>query len=336
MMTYNIDHTEFASEDQMMISFKYAKRAFRKFLAVGVIILLATLLIAQASFAAKQRTFPSAEEAVQAFITAQTNNDSKELVAIFGPSASKLIFSGDEVSDKERREGFLKLYGEQNRLVPKNGDMILQVGPEDYPFPIPLVKKGGTWYFDTAKGQEEILNRRIGSNELSTIQAMLAIVDAQREYAQQDHDGDGLLAYAAKIASDPGEKNGLYWETKQGEEPSPLGELMVKARAEGYRKGKAGKPVPYHGYYFRILSKQGKNAEGGAFDYFEKGRMIGGFAVVAYPATYGNSGVMTFIVNHDGVVYQKNLGPRTAKIAMAMKAFDPGPGWEKVDVGGTK
>lgn len=320
----------------MMIPFKYAKRAFRKFLTVGVIFLLATVSIAKTSLAAKQRTFPSAEEAVQAFIAAQTNNDNKELLAIFGPSASKLIFSGDEVSDKERREGFLKLYGERNSLVPKNGDMILQVGLEDYPFPIPLVKKGDAWYFDTAKGEEEILNRRIGANELSTIQTMLAIVDAQREYAMQDHDGDGLPTYAAKFASDPGKKNGLYWETKPGEDPSPLGELMVKARAEGYRKGKAGKPVPYHGYYFRILSKQGKNAEGGGFDYFEKGRMIGGFAVVAYPATYGNSGVMTFIVNHDGVVYQKNLGPRTAKIAMAMKEFDPGPGWKRVDAGGTK
>lgn len=319
-----------------MNSFKHMKRTLGKFLAVGVMTLFTTLLIARASLAAEQKTFPTAEEAVQAFIAAETNNDNKELLAIFGPSASKLIFSGDEVSDKERREGFLKLYGEQHRLVAKNGALILQVGPEDYPFPIPLVKKGDAWYFDTAKGAEEILNRRIGANELSTIQTMLAIVDAQREYAMQDHDGDGLLAYAAKFASDPGKKNGLYWETKPGEEPSPLGEMVVKARSEGYRKGKTGKPVPYHGYYFRILTKQGKNAEGGAFDYFEKGRMIGGFAVVAYPAKYGNSGVMTFIVNHDGVVFQKNLGPRTAKTAMAMKVFDPGPGWKKVDAGPSK
>jgi len=336
MMTFKIYHTEFALEDEMMISFKHMKRTLGKFLAVAVITLLATLSMAKTSLAAKQKTFPSAEEAVQAFIAAQTNKDNKELVAIFGPTANKLLFSGDAISDNERREGFLKLYRERNSLVAKHGDMILHVGPEEYPFPIPLVKKGNAWYFDTAKGQEEILNRRIGANELSTIQAMLAIVDAQREYALQDHDGDGLLTYAAKFASDPGKKNGLYWETKPGEEPSPLGEMVVKARAEGYRKGKAGKPVPYHGYYFRILTQQGKNAEGGAFDYFEKGRMIGGFAVVAYPATYGNSGVMTFIVNHDGVVYQKNLGPRTAKTAMAMKAFDPGPGWKKVDAGGTK
>jgi len=318
-----------------MNSFEHMKKTLGKFLAVAVITLLA-LSVARTSLAAKQKTFSTAEEAVQAFIAAETNNDNKELLAIFGPSASKLIFSGDEVSDRERREVFLKLYGEQNRLVPKNGAMILQVGPEDYPFPIPLVKKGDAWYFDTAKGAEEILNRRIGANELSTIQTMLAIVDAQREYAMQDHDGDGLLTYAARFASDPGKKNGLYWETKPGEEPSPLGEMVVKARSEGYRKGKAGKPVPYHGYYFRILTQQGKNAEGGAFDYFEKGRMIGGFAVVAYPAKYGNSGVMTFIVNHDGVVFQKNLGPRTAKTAMAMKVFDPGPGWKKVDDAGTK
>jgi len=318
----------------MMISLKCAKRRIRQFMILGFTVLVVTLMLAQTSLAARQKTFPSAEEAVQAFIAAETSNDNKALLAIFGPEANKLIFSGDPISDKERRTDFLKLYGERNSLVARNGDMILQIGPDDYPFPIPLVKKGNAWYFDTAKGQEEILNRRIGANELYTIQVMLAIVDAQREYAQQKHDGDGLLTYAAKFASEPGKKNGLYWETKPGEKASPLGELVVKARAEGYRKGNAGKPVPYHGYYFRILTRQGKNAEGGAFDYFEKGRMIGGFAVVAYPAKYGNSGVMTFIVNHDGVVYQKNLGLRTAKIAVAMKAFDPGPGWQKVE--GTK
>jgi hypothetical protein len=162
---------------------------------------------------------------------------------------------------------------------------------------------------------------------------MLAIVDAQREYAMQDHDGDGLLAYAEKFASDPGKKNGLYWKTIEGEKPSPLGELVAKARAEGYSKGKKGKQSPYHGYVFRILTKQGSHAAGGKFDYIVKNRLIGGFAVVAYPATYGSSGVMTFIVNHEGVVYQKDLGLQTPKTAKSMKSFDPGPGWKKVEEG---
>jgi hypothetical protein len=300
-------------------------------------LILATLALAQTSFAAaKLKTFATPEAATQAFIAALTSDDTKELQAIFGPKAKELVSSGDAVADKERRAGFLKLYAERNTLVEKGKDRILQVGPEDYPFAIPLVKKGASWQFDTAKGAEEILNRRIGANELFTIQTMLAIVDAQREYAMKDHNADGLLAYAAKFASDPGTKNGLYWATKEGEEPSPLGDLVVKARAEGYKKESADKPIPYHGYFFRILQKQGKNAPGGAFDYLVKGQMIGGFAVVAYPSTYGNSGVMTFIVNHDGVVYQKNLGRSTARSAKAMKAFDPGPGWKKVEGSGVK
>jgi len=194
------------------------------------------------------------------------------------------------------------------------------------------VKKGDTWLFDAKKGKDEILNRRIGQNELSTIQTMLAIVDAQREYAMKDLDGDGILEYAEKFRSDANKKNGLYWETKEGEEPSPLGELVASARAEGYTKaGAKDNPSPFHGYYFRMLKKQGKHAAGGAFDYVVKGQQIGGFAVVAYPATYGNSGVMTFIVNHEGVVYQKDLGKNTAKTAKDMKTFDPDKTWKKVE-----
>jgi hypothetical protein len=195
-----------------------------------------------------------------------------------------------------------------------------------------LVKKGDQWIFDTKMGKEEILNRRIGENELSTVQTLLAVVDAQREYAMKDRDNDGIREYAEKFGSDPGEKNGLYWATKEGEEPSPLGELVADARAEGYRRtGPKQNPIPFHGYYFRMLKKQGKHAAGGAFDYVVKNNMIGGFGVVAYPAVYGSSGVMTFVVNHEGVVYEKDLGKNTAKTAKAMQSFDPDKTWRKVE-----
>ena len=208
--------------------------------------------------------------------------------------------------------------------------MILIIGRNDWPFPIPIIKQGQQWIFDTASGKEEILDRRIGRNELYTIQVMLAVVDAQREYAMKDRDGDGLLEYAQKFMSDPDKKNGLYWPAKEGEDPSPLGLLAAKAKREGYSKAQdPEEPQPYHGYFYRILTSQGPNAAGGAFDYIVKGKMIGGFAVVAYPADYGNSGVMTFIVNHDDVVYQKDLGEDTEKEAQAIKLFDPDKTWTK-------
>jgi len=279
----------------------------------------------------KQKTFSSPEEAVKAAITAARSNDDKELTAIFGPSTKELVYSGDAVADKQRREQFLKSYDEKNSLVAEKDVMIVVIGKNDWPFPIPLVKKGEVWFFDTDKGKEEILNRRIGENELSTIQSCLAIVDAEREYAMKDVDGDGISEYADKFRSDPGKKNGLYWETKEGEKPSPLGPVAAKAKVEGYTGKKSGdKPSPFHGYYYRILKAQGKNAPGGAYDYVLKGKMIGGFAVVAYPAAYGNSGIMTFIVNHDGVVYQKDLGAATAKTAQSMGRFDPDKTWKKV------
>ena len=279
----------------------------------------------------KQKTFSSPEEAVKTAVTAARNNDDKDLMSIFGPSAKDLIFSGDAVADKQRREGFLTAYDEKNSLVSEKGGMVVVVGKDDWPFPIPLVKKGEVWFFDTDKGREEILNRRIGENELSTIQTMLAIVDAQREYAMKDIDGDGIPEYAQKFMSDAEKKNGLYWETKEGEEPSPLGELAAGARAEGYAGKKSGdKPSPFHGFYYRILKAQGKNAAGGAYDYVVKGKMIGGFAVIASPAKYGNSGVMTFIVNYDGVVYEKDLGKNTEQAAKAIKKFDPDTTWKKV------
>jgi len=295
------------------------------------ITIMVVLTLAGTSFAAvKQKSFTSPEEAVKALVTAARNNDDKEMLSIYGANAKDLIFSGDKVADKQRRENFLAKYDEQNKLVREGNSTTILIGKNDWPFPIPITKKGETWFFDTKKGKEEVLNRRIGENELYTIQTCLAIVDAQREYAMVDRDGDNLHEYAEKFASDPGKKNGLYWETKEGEEPSPLGQLLAQAKAEGYsKKGSKGNPVPYHGYYYRILKAQGKNATGGAYDYMLKGSMIGGFAVIAWPSKYGNSGVMSFIVNHDGVVYQKNLGKNGAKIAKAITKYDPDKTWAK-------
>ena len=278
----------------------------------------------------KQKEFATPEDAVKAVVAAARNDDADALISIFGQSAEDLLFSGDPVDDKQRREKFLERFDEKNSLVSENGDMVIVIGKDGWPFPIPIVQKDGAWFFNSEKGREEILNRRIGENELSTIQTMLAIVDAQREYALKDVDGDGVLQYAEKFRSDPGKKNGLYWETKEGEQPSPLGQLVADARAEGYvlPEGKDS-PAPYNGYFFRMLYKQGNHAPGGAYDYIVKGKQIGGFAVVAYPATYGNSGVMTFLVNHEGVVYEKDLGNDTTAIAQAMTAFDPDQGWKK-------
>ena len=298
--------------------------------AAAVVVMIVTIAGMTADAATKQKGFASAEEAVKAFIAAIKADDNKEVLAIFGSESKEVISSGDPVGDKQRRAKFIKDYDQKNALAKDGDKMVLSVGEKDWPFPIPLVKKGDQWVFDTKAGKEEILNRRIGENELDTIQTMLAIVDAQREYAMKDYDGDGLAEYAEKFRSDPGKKNGLYWETKEGEEPSPLGELVAGARTAGYIKaGTKDNPSPFHGYYFRMLKEQGKYAPGGAFDYVVKGNQIGGFAVVAYPAKFGNSGVMTFVVNHDGVVYQKDLGKNTEKIAKAMTKYDPDKTWGK-------
>jgi hypothetical protein len=277
----------------------------------------------------KQRTFASPDEAVKAMIGAMKSNDVKALEAIFGPGSKDLISSGDLVADKSAREGFVKRYEEKNRLEQTGDRAVLSIGNDDWPPPIPIVKKDGLWRFDAKAGREEMLARRIGKNELSAIQFCLAYVDAQREYVSKDRDGDGLLEYAQKFGSDKGKKNGLFWKAKEGEEQSPLGPIAAAAYSRGYRK-KGENPQPFYGYFYRILTGQGKNAPGGAYDYMAKGNMIGGFALVAYPSKYANSGVMTFIVNHDGVVYQKDLGKNTEKAAQAMKLFDPDSTWKKV------
>jgi Protein of unknown function (DUF2950) len=307
--------------------------------ALGVLVLIPSFLSTMGVAAtAQQRTFPSGEDAIKAVVTAAKANDNKELLSIFGPQAKDLIFSGDPVADKERRAEFLRAYDEKNSLLKERdsiiGDSIIVViGKSDWPFPIPLVKRGDSWVFDTETGREEILNRRIGDNELYTIQGLLAIVDAEREYAMKDRDGSGLFQYAQKFRSEPGKKNGLYWEAKAGEEQSPLGPIIAQTQREGYtgrQQSSSQTAVPYHGYYYKILQAQGNGAPGGAYSYLVNGKMIGGFALVAYPAQYGNSGVMTFIVNRDGTMFEKDLGKNTATVAAAMKEYNPDPTWEKV------
>ena len=295
---------------------------------VAAVVIAIFGLVGTSPTAAAQKSFATADEAVKTAIAAARSNSEKDLLAIFGAQANDLLSSGDPVADKERRANFLAAYDQKNRLVTEGENMILVIGNNDWPFPIPIVKKSEGWVFDAAKGREEILNRRIGQNELDVIQVSLAYVDAQREYAMKVRGKEGLLEYAQKFRSDAGKKNGLYWEAKVGEEQSPLGAFAARARSEGYKAG--DKPVPYHGYYYKILTAQGKSAPGGAYSYIVKGKMIGGFALVAYPAEYGNSGVMSFIVNHDGKVFQKDLGKNTASVAQNMKEYNPDSSWIEV------
>jgi hypothetical protein len=295
---------------------------------IALVILAASAGVAIGA-AARQKSFPSPEEGVGALIDAARKDDDKALLEILGQDAKPIIDSGDPVADRQTRERFVTSYEEAHSLVKEGDDtVVLQIGKDEWPFPIPLVKESTGWRFDTAEGKEEILNRRIGRNELDVIQVCLAYVDAQYEYYRRDPDGDSLLQYAQKFISTKGKRDGLYWETTPGEEESPLGPLVAEARAEGYRRT-GDKPIPYHGYYYRILTGQGKDAPGGAYDYIVRGKMIGGFAMVAYPAQYGSSGIMTFLVNQDGVVYQKDLGPKTAQIAPSMTRFNPDKTWKK-------
>jgi hypothetical protein len=278
-----------------------------------------------------QRTFASPSEAVQALVEAVKAGDMEALASVLGPEGRDLISSGDAVADKQDRARFVRYYEASNKMErPTDTKAVLVIGQDQWPLPIPVVKEGETWRFDSAAGKEEVLSRRIGQNELDTIQVCLAYVDAQREYARVPREGDGLLTYAMRFRSDEGQKNGLYWPTKEGEALSPLGVLVANARAEGYsRKASGGKPTPYHGYFYRILTAQGPDAPGGAYDYVVNGKMIGGFALVAHPAQYGVSGVMTFIVNNEGVVYQKDLGRDTETISRTMETYNPDSTWKK-------
>lgn len=280
--------------------------------------------------APSQKAFETPEALFQALADAAKAGDSKALVALLGPGGEELVNSGDAVADKRRMKDFASDYAEKHSVT-MDGDAkaTLVVGDDDWPMPIPAVKNSEGWQLDSDEGAHEILARRIGENELDAIQVVEAVVDAQRDYASEDRNVDGLRDYAARFISSEGKKDGLYWPTKDGEPLSPLGPLVGRAAAEGY-KGHHGKPTPYHGYYFRLLTAQGKDAPGGARNYLVQGKLLGGFAVVAYPAAYGNSGIMTFIANQDGVVHQKDLGEDTATIAQGMKAYDPDQSWAAV------
>lgn len=280
--------------------------------------------------APKQQVFASSDEAVKALVAAARGTETKTVLAILGTGAKSLIDSGDAVADKDRRARFVASYDEANKLE-QAGDAkaILITGKDAWPFPIPLVKDAAGWRFDTAAGKEEILSRRVGSNELWTIQAMLAYVDAQREYYRLNPQQHKLQGYAQKLVSTKGKRDGLYFATKAGEPLSPLGPLFDAAKAEGYG-GSDGKAAAYHGYHYRILKAQGAGAQGGAYDYMAKGQMIGGFALIAWPATYRNSGVMTFIVNHDGVVFEKDFGPDTAAKVSKITRFNPDGSWRRL------
>jgi Protein of unknown function (DUF2950) len=287
----------------------------------------ALLAFAMTSAASAQQSFKTPEEAVEALATAAKAHDRKSVLAVLGPDAADIVSSGDEVADRADRDRVIEAYDAKRQVVMEGADKaVLVLGNQDWPFPIPLVRKDGSWRFDTAAGREEILFRRIGRNELAAIQTILAFVDAQQEYAEKGIGGNGV--YAQRIVSRPGTKDGLYWPAQSGEDESPLGDLAASAAAEGYRAGQ--QRIPYHGYYYKVLTRQGPNAPGGALDYVVRGKMIGGFALVAYPAQYGNSGVMTFLVNHQGTIYEKDLGEQTAGTASGMTAFNPDNTWQRV------
>lgn len=292
-------------------------------LAMAVVLVLSA---PAASYA--QRAFPSPEEAAGALATAVKSGLRKDILWVLGSEGEDIVSSGDDVADAESRQRFTEAYDAKHSIKlegDKKGVIIL--GNDEFPFPIPLMQRKAGWEFDTATGRLEILYRRIGRNELDAIQTCLAYVDAQNEYAEKDRTGEGAGVYAQRIVSTTGKKDGLYWPSPDGQK-SPLGELAAQASSEGYKVG-AGR-IPYHGYYFRILTQQGPNAPGGTLNYVVRGKMIGGFAMVAYPAEYGNSGVMTFLVNHTGTVYQKDLGDYSMKLVTRMNWFDPDQTWKKV------
>ena len=301
-------------------------------LAVATVAITAMFLVTTAAQAQSQKTFATPEEAVKAAVAAAKADNKPELIAIFGPEAEEILSSGDPVADRQQRQVVLAAFTQGWRVENrKGGGKEVIVGDEDWPFPIPLVKETAGWRFDTAAGKEEVLARRIGRNELSVIGICRTYGDGQKVYASAGHDGKPAGTYAQKIRSEAGKQDGLYWATKPGEPLSPLGELAAEAAEEGYKAdpSKTG-PQPFHGYYFRILTAQGAAAPGGAKSYVVNGDMTGGYALVAWPAEYANSGIMTFTVNHDGILYQKDLGEETAKMAGAMKEYNPDKTWKKV------
>jgi hypothetical protein len=293
-------------------------------------VLPATLHAAEQKAVVAQRSFASPEEAVKALLEATQAGDKAALNQIFGPDVN-LLLTGDEVQDANNRVKFAKAMAEGCQQVPEGADKItLEIGTNNWPYPIPLVKTNSQWQFDTDAGKEEIINRHIGRDELNAIGLCSAYVDAQRQYATLNADGSGGVKYALKIKSEPGKKDGLYWESAAGEAASPFGPLVAEARAEGYGSKDGSGRHPFHGYFIKILTRQGKDAPGGKMNYMTHGNLTKGFALVAWPEHWDQSGIMTFIVNQDGKVYQRNLGEKTAKCAGAIKEYNPDSNWTLV------
>ena len=306
-------------------------RAWTALLLCVVTVLLLVSASAPDSLAAqvRQALFPSPDAAVQALVAAARADDLKTMQAILGPGSEELISSGDSVADNLSREKFVAAYKEKHSLEARAaGTMILHIGTDDWTMPIPIVKQGKSWVLDIGQGKEEILNRRIGRNELHVIDVIDAYVAAQHEYASKDCRGGGKVEFAQRFISSPGSHDGLYWEAGEGEEQSPLGPLLARAAQEGYAA--EGNLSPFYGYYFKILKEQGEHAEGGRYQYVVNDKMILGFALLAYPAEYGNSGVMTFMVNQEGIIFEKDLGENTRSLAEAITVFNPDESWEKV------
>ena len=296
-------------------------------LAACTVLLMMCLPLRSMAQQPGQKVFATPEEASNALFTAMQSNDEKAILDLLGSDAKRILSSGDETEDARSRAGFVQAYREMHRLVNEpDGTMALYIGAKNWPTPIPLVHKGHSWYFDTDAGKKEILYRRVGRNELSTIRVCQELVAAEKDYRRTQPE-----EYAEKILSDAGRRNGLYWPAAAGDPQSPIGPLVASAVAEGYTIGKRTAQSPYRGYYFRILTQQGKHAPGGAKSYIAHGKMTGGFAFVAYPAKYRSSGVMTFIVDSDGVVYEKDLGKETVIVAKAMKQYDPDVSWHKAE-----
>jgi hypothetical protein len=299
----------------------------------GLIVLALIISLGACSKSEKpsNKVFASPEDAGNALLEAAKSGDQNAVLAIFGPESKEFLLSGDAVQDKAAVDAFVTSYGTMHRWrkMPEDAQVLL-IGADNFAFPIPLKKNSaGQWFFDAAAGKDEIQNRRIGRNELAVIEVCGALVDAQAEYFSQPHEGGGPNQFAVKFISDSGKQNGLYWESADGQPKSPLGPLAAFATTEGYNV-KANSHAPFHGYYFHMLNKQGSHAPGGARDYVVNGKMVGGFAFVAYPAEYGNSGVMTFLINQDGVLLQKDLGKTTTETAAAMTEFDPDTSWSVV------
>jgi hypothetical protein len=313
--------------DMRRIKLNFDKFHWADLSELAAVAILLTVCFPAHSMAQQQGqiTFASPEAASNALVTAAQSNDEKAMLDILGPDAKQIVSSGDETEDASNRANFVQRYQEMHRLVKEpDGTTTLYAGAENWPMPIPLVNKGNLWYFDTQAGKKEILYRRIGQNEISTIRVCQELVAAEKEYYSTQHN-----EYAQKFFSDEGQHNGLYWKAADAEPQSPIGPLVAAAVAEGYSKGQDDASTPYRGYYYHVLTLQGKSGPGGAKSYVVNGKMTGGFAFVAYPAEYRSSGVMTFIVNEDGTVYQKDLGPETAILATSMKEYNPSSTWKK-------